>query len=856
MSKNTKKPKLDFNTCEQQILQALDWRREYEAMGVRFASDPDASGWQECFALFRDESKPSAAVNTKSSNGSLGYYTDLGDKSQAIRPWEVMARLGLAPTWQEARERLAKKAGVELPKTKPAAASLTERESELRITPIKNETGPAWLRRWVAAKPGITIEAAMAAGAEVVGGHFGLCVRFPIRDPKDLTKIIGSILYRCEGSDFPASSDGKLSARKCHVVGGYEGDKLGLIIVGTLEQFAAASRIQLCEGPTDAMAVAPGLPPDRIAVSASEGAKKFTPELAEPFRGKLVDATYDADVAGEAGAVNACHCCLGIAAEVRNPKLPYEVADKHGKDLRDLVNEGNFAAWLAEVEAMLPLTEADLPPEQPAAAAGEAGGKAKHLPIANSEKKTKKDPDGNDVSYDEPLPMSAILDRVRRHADGWPCRVDQSLFVPRAGGVDWLGSAAGLFGWLQTQAGKIYWHRTVGCVTKDEFFCELRRTATKYLAVETLPHEPPVPGHYYCGGNVTGGDGSTLAALIDRFCPATPIDSDLILAAFLTPFWGGPPGKRPCFVITSDDGAGAGKSTLVDMIDRLVGGAFDVSEKDDFEAIKKRMLTRGALGKRIAKIDNLKSMRFSWSELEGVITAPAISGHRMFEGEGDRPNLLTWFITLNGANLSRDMAMRSIVAKVKRPTNSATWHDETTKFIDQNRETLIADIVGRLREVAAPLSRYTRWADWERDVLARLPEPSDAQRVIAERQKIVDVEEEEAQEIEEFFADQLRRLGYAPHREKIFLPSDVTARWFNWATGEQKTKTAVSRKLKQLVTERRLTALEVSGRNDLGRGFNWIPKEPAINLCVDILDRLRKLAALQGTNTSVATEAH
>ena len=31
-----------------------------------------------------------------------------------------------------------------------------------------------------------------------------------------------------------------------------------------------------------------------------------------------------------------------------------------------------------------------------------------------------------------------------------------------------------------------------------------------------------------------------------------------------------------------------------------------------------------------------------------MVTSPIISGRQLYVGEGQRPNLLTWFITLNG----------------------------------------------------------------------------------------------------------------------------------------------------------------------------------------------------------------
>ena len=146
------------------------------------------------------------------------------------------------------------------------------------------------------------------------------------------------------------------------------------------------------------------------------------------------------------------------------------------------------------------------------------------------------------------------------------------------------------------------------------------------------------------------------------------------------------------------------------------------------------------------------------------------------------PNTLTWFITLNGASLSTDMAQRSIIIKVRKPKRSATWKEETEAYIREHQREILADIIGILRGPVVPLASFTRWASWEWDVLQRLPEPAEAQRVILERQAVVDVEGEEAVLIEDYFADQLARLGYDIDTERIFIPSQVSARWLAWAT--------------------------------------------------------------------------
>jgi hypothetical protein len=336
-----------------------------------------------------------------------------------------------------------------------------------------------------------------------------------------------------------------------------------------------------------------------------------------------------------------------------------------------------------------------------------------------------------------------------------------------------------------------------------------------------------------------------LRHLLGRFCPATEIDRQLILAALMTCMWGGPEGCRPAFPVTSDDGRGTGKSTLVELISELFGGILQFSHNEDIGTIKTRLLTPGALPCRVAMLDNLKSLKFSWGELEAMVTASIIGGHRMYCGEGTRPNTLVWFITLNGAALSCDMAQRSVIIKLKRPERSALWLEDTQRFVREHRQEILGDIIAALRSPVSPLGKFSRWATWEREVLQRLPKPAEAQSTILERQTTVDVDEEEAGIIEEFFAAELAKLGYDPATEKVHVPSAVAARWFCWATNERQSVGGASRIIRQMATEGRLRRLAENKCKTWGRGFVWIGDgtDVVTMVSLDLPERIAKRGA-------------
>ena len=404
---------------------------------------------------------------------------------------------------------------------------------------------------------------------------------------------------------------------------------------------------------------------------------------------------------------------------------------------------------------------------------------------------------------------------------------------------------AALFGWLGSVNGRIFWYRSVGCVSKDELFHELRHTSQRYESVADMPHEPPAEGDFYACGIPEPGDGKTLRELLERYQPATTIDADLMKAALMTLAWGGPPGTRPCFVITSDDGRGVGKTIFADTACQVVGGATAISHKEDIGRIKTRILSPDSLTKRAALLDNVKTLKFSWDDMESLITSTTIGGHRMYAGEATRPNMLTWFVTLNGPSLSTDMSQRAIIIKVTRPPRTGAWHEETIQFIEKNRERIIADLIRCLRVNPVELQSFTRWATWVRHVVARLAEPSAVQAVIQERQGDVDADAEEADIVESYFARQLRRLDYNIDTQIIFILSEIAARWAGWEHNDKVGTVAACRTIKQAIDEKRILRLRTSRSHSLGRGFMWYGThaEPSETTSVDIEERLADRAS-------------
>jgi hypothetical protein len=425
------------------------------------------------------------------------------------------------------------------------------------------------------------------------------------------------------------------------------------------------------------------------------------------------------------------------------------------------------------------------------------------------------------------LPLAEVGGSLVRQTGGWPKRAGDALFVRDGDRPRYLDRPAALFAWagarLRSEDGTnpVNWARGSDMASKEEFHAHLQQTAEAFAAVEAFPHHPPMPEHYYIHPEPKGGTGAALAALLGRFNPATEVDAALVLGYFLTLVWGGRPGTRPGFLFTGRDddaekGRGIGKTTLAEAGAELVGGCVQVSPRDDMPDVRKRLLSPDGRGRRVLLLDNIKTLRFSWDELERLITGATVSGRQLYVGEGQRPNNLTVTLTLNGASLSKDMAQRCVIVVLDRPAFSGTWKEETARLIGERRWEILGDLLAVLRAPAATLTSHSRWGAWEDDVLARLPGPASCQRAIAERQDAVDDDREESELVRDAFVAALRDRQHHPDRQRVLIPSKEAAMIVAEATGERMPVTRVSPYLKTLS----IAELRKSDRQGQ-RGWEW-----------------------------------
>ncbi len=422
--------------------------------------------------------------------------------------------------------------------------------------------------------------------------------------------------------------------------------------------------------------------------------------------------------------------------------------------------------------------------------------------------------------------------------DGWPKRIGELLFAQREGEPLYLDNPNSLFAWIAghlpgnlvvQESGKptnpLVWAKGPDMVSQERLFAFLAQTAEGYDTLERMPHWPSMPATFYMHPT-PAGDGRSLDELLHRYCPATDTDCDLILAFLLSLFWGGQPGQRPAWLFTAEDGddpqkgRGVGKTKLAEGGAELTGGAIMLSPNEEYQSIMTRLLSPDAITRRVALIDNIKTLKFSWAELESLITCQTISGKRLYHGEGRRPNTLTWILTLNGASLSKDMAQRCVIVKLQRPQRQPRWEEETLAFIRERRWQIIGDIIAELQRPTDPMKRHSRWGAWEDAVLAKVGDPGEAQKVIEERQGVVDDDAGEAALVRAAFADDLRDRGHTPERAHVFIPSKVAAQILNDVTMERRPTNKANTYLGTLHIEE----LRSNRRSD-SRGWVWLGRE-------------------------------
>ena len=560
--------------------------------------------------------------------------------------------------------------------------------------------------------------------------------------------------------------------------------------------------------------------------------KAMMEQLAKIKPSKFI-VVHDRDTAGQEGAKQWCHAAAEICTDVVNVLLPFPMAEKKGADLRDWAKESprTWEDFIGLPTEQVTAAETGSLSEQPVGTESE---NSEQINIANFDWELVTDNAGEKKRVQVARTLRMSIDAILTRYEGFPKACSGMLFIKNTdGSISYLKNPASLFAWLRMNDSSVQWGSGPDLATKEELFAGLLRSAESFIEIQKRPHFPgPIPGMYYACETPTAGSGGRLSEFLDYFNPHDPLDRELILAALVTPAWNGPAGQRPAFAVTSEHGQGAGKTTLVSKIADIYGGLFEFSARGDFEKERTRLLSGEAIGKRIVLIDNIKATVFSSSNLESMVTTSELSGHRMYVGESTRPNLFTYFLTMNGVSLSRDMAQRCVTICLGEAIRRGDWVSSIDRFITDHRNELFADICGFFERPQKPFDGFNRWGTWQREVLSRLDRPQEIAELLKKREDGNDADRDIANELEGWMFNYIAKQGFG-EAYSVHVPSRFLSCVLSELNGEKTSPKAATQLVSRLVDARLLLTVEKNPSHQCGRGFIWSDAKGSVERDLD-----------------------
>lgn len=532
------------------------------------------------------------------------------------------------------------------------------------------------------------------------------------------------------------------------------------------------------------------------ATTVCMGAGKWRDEYVQEFAGKHLILMPDNDEVGRAHALNIARHVTGVAASIRI--VPTSSAPKG--DVSDFIAEGHTKEDISVLIAAAPVMTAAELAAAPEFSVEEAKA-ANSVPFRNFTL-TETEVLGGDGSPKKkiersPRRLNEMIENIHRRFLGFPRKVGEQLFDHDrdTGRIVAIDKQSSLFAWIQRKSAQVVeWSKEEGCATKEELFEGLLASARRYEAISSVPDWPLRKDVYYSCGKLPPPDPEhrRFYHVIDCFTPAAPEYRVILMALFAAPLFYIPGVPRPLWIIDAIDGAGSGKTTIVDAMALLYDGTpISTSEaelKRSYVELVKRIVSSEGRRSRILLLDNITGS-FSCPELADLATKVAISGRPAYgRGEEVRPNNLTCIITANSANVDNDLASRAFYMMVGKPGYSANWRRDTFGYIAEHRMEILADLIDLLEKHRQfDLPPMTRCPEFETMVLQAFcrdtDEYSNVVKLIAQNKAETNVEDDLAKQIEEIIRFKLIEIACTPRinpdKDRVFIRSEVINNWFH-----------------------------------------------------------------------------
>lgn len=338
---------------KQQILEKIDFRQEYERIGVVFdQTTPGPDGWLQCHAIDREDHSPSAAVNLTN-----GYYTDLGS-GQRFDFFQMMQVKGGYNGFLDVVNHYRQQLGITPPPAKRGPKPKSP-EAEVDLLPWDG-TGDQWCG--LKSTNRSAVERAGGIVCRYKKNHS--CIAFQVfaTPASQSTQASGYVVVSTDGKELPRfdRSGNTIGTSKCKIVAGTTSGLIGTEAIAAIQQArkdGTLDEITLfkVEGITDMTALLARIPTEKrgkwlVVTNASGASEKPKATWSPFFEGVDVVVIHDCDKPGQDGAATWCSFLKGKAARVRNLMLPFEITPNHGRDLKDFLSEHSIQEFEELVE--------------------------------------------------------------------------------------------------------------------------------------------------------------------------------------------------------------------------------------------------------------------------------------------------------------------------------------------------------------------------------------------------------------------------------------------------------------------------------------------------------------------------
>lgn len=562
------------------------------------------------------------------------------------------------------------------------------------------------------------------------------------------------------------------------------------LVLYNLPVISGSEWVVIVEGEKDAdTLIALGVP----ATTVCGGAKKWKPEYAKVLAGKQIIIFPDNDTVGQD---HAKIIALDIIDSVKGVKIV--TASKLPKgDVTDFFTKenGNWDTLAAIVKNVPEATKADLQDAGDLFAIKEA--KAANKSDFRNYIPVKREQMGKRPAKieKEPKQLNDLIDEAHRRFLGFPRRVGNNLFDHDrdSGDICYLYKQDSLFAWVARKSKKrTDWSRNEGCVTRGEFYEGLHAAATCYEAISHVPDWPERSDVYYAYPEMPMPDSNHkyFETFVDFFAPANDLYKILLKTFISAPLYYVYGIARPLWIIDSRDGAGTGKTTMVELVSQLYGRAPISTDKQEMSQnpteLNKRLISSEGRQARMVLVDNVTGA-FSCRNLADLATKQDISGRPAFgRGEETRPNNLTYVITANSANIDNDLASRAYYIIFRRPEYKATWKTDVMDYMKKYRFHILSDILDILNNhKSLDLPACTRCPEFETKILQAHCHNSDDYsniiKLLTEVKAETNIEDELGKQIEETLRHNMLEMNiqypFNPDEQKIFIHSSAITKW-------------------------------------------------------------------------------